>query len=101
MFALPQERKAWRKDHPFGYVAKPKTYADGAALTVSSCVLQHLSILKRITFSDWMPLKQALWTCFVGSVGTPPKINRLTSPSYRVYRTLFRISAVLSVQKVI
>ena len=28
---LTQERKAWRKDHPFGFVAKPATAADGAS----------------------------------------------------------------------
>ncbi|CAK0785873.1 hypothetical protein CVIRNUC_009086 [Coccomyxa viridis] len=27
---LSQERKQWRKDHPFGYVAKPKTNSDGS-----------------------------------------------------------------------
>jgi len=26
---LAEERKAWRKDHPFGFVAKPKTNEDG------------------------------------------------------------------------
>ena len=26
---LAEERKAWRKDHPFGFVAKPKTNDDG------------------------------------------------------------------------
>ena len=34
-----QERKAWRKDHPFGYVAKPKTYADGALI----CLMHELA----------------------------------------------------------
>ena len=36
-----QERKAWRKDHPFGYVAKPKTYADGALMFNASCMSSH------------------------------------------------------------
>ncbi|KAI3427128.1 hypothetical protein D9Q98_007065 [Chlorella vulgaris] len=27
---LAEERKAWRKDHPFGYVAKPEVEADGS-----------------------------------------------------------------------
>lgn len=26
---LAEERKSWRKDHPLGFVAKPKTKADG------------------------------------------------------------------------
>ena len=26
---LAEERKAWRKDHPFGFVAKPKANEDG------------------------------------------------------------------------
>ena len=26
---LSEERRAWRKDHPFGFVAKPKKSADG------------------------------------------------------------------------
>lgn len=26
---LSQERKSWRKDHPFGFVAKPETAPDG------------------------------------------------------------------------
>ena len=37
-----QERKAWRKDHPFGYVAKPKTYADGVLMFSASCMILHL-----------------------------------------------------------
>ncbi|EFN56766.1 hypothetical protein CHLNCDRAFT_144242 [Chlorella variabilis] len=27
---LQEERKAWRKDHPFGYVARPEAAADGS-----------------------------------------------------------------------
>jgi ubiquitin-conjugating enzyme E2 I len=27
---LAQERKNWRKDHPFGFVARPQTLADGS-----------------------------------------------------------------------
>ncbi|CAL8465977.1 g5513 [Coccomyxa elongata] len=27
---LAQERKAWRKDHPFGFVAKPRCLPDGS-----------------------------------------------------------------------
>ena len=27
---LQQERKNWRKDHPFGFVAKPETRPDGS-----------------------------------------------------------------------
>lgn len=26
---LAQERKNWRKDHPFGFVAKPEALSDG------------------------------------------------------------------------
>ena len=26
---LSEERKCWRKDHPFGFIAKPKKNADG------------------------------------------------------------------------
>jgi hypothetical protein len=29
---LAQERKNWRKDHPFGFVAKPEGKADGRIL---------------------------------------------------------------------
>ena len=28
---LPQERKSWRKDHPFGFVAKPISNSDGSS----------------------------------------------------------------------
>lgn len=27
---LREERKSWRKDHPFGFVARPRTSADGS-----------------------------------------------------------------------
>lgn len=27
---LAQERKNWRKDHPFGFVARPETREDGS-----------------------------------------------------------------------
>ena len=27
---IVQERKAWRSDHPFGFVAKPRTLPDGS-----------------------------------------------------------------------
>ena len=26
---LQQERKSWRKDHPFGFIAKPTSNTDG------------------------------------------------------------------------
>jgi hypothetical protein len=29
---LAEERKRWRKDHPFGFVAKPRSNADGECL---------------------------------------------------------------------
>ena len=29
--AFLQERKAWRKDHPFGFKAKPVSKADGSS----------------------------------------------------------------------
>lgn len=32
---LSQERKNWRKDHPFGYVAKPENKADGQLQSLS------------------------------------------------------------------
>ena len=28
---LSEERKAWRKDHPFGFAAKPTSSADGSS----------------------------------------------------------------------
>jgi len=37
---LAQESKTWRKDHPFGFVAKPQTKADGAVeLLVWDCIV--------------------------------------------------------------
>jgi ubiquitin-conjugating enzyme E2 I len=37
---LAQERKTWRKDYPFGFVAKPQTKEDGAVdLLVWNCIV--------------------------------------------------------------
>lgn len=37
---LMQERKAWRKDHPHGWLAKPKKQADGTEnLLVWECII--------------------------------------------------------------
>ncbi|KAB2070519.1 hypothetical protein ERO13_A08G150600v2 [Gossypium hirsutum] len=37
---LAEERKAWRKNHPHGFVAKPETRADGSVdLMVWHCVI--------------------------------------------------------------
>ncbi|KAJ3261299.1 E2 SUMO-conjugating protein ubc9 [Boothiomyces macroporosus] len=36
---LAQERKQWRKDHPFGFVAKPKTINNAVDLTIWDCTI--------------------------------------------------------------
>ncbi|XP_055338040.1 SUMO-conjugating enzyme UBC9-like [Paramacrobiotus metropolitanus] len=37
---LAEERKAWRKDHPFGFVAKPSENADGTMnMWVWDCII--------------------------------------------------------------
>ncbi|CAD6259896.1 unnamed protein product [Miscanthus lutarioriparius] len=37
---LAEERKAWRKSHPHGFVAKPETLPDGSVnLMVWKCVI--------------------------------------------------------------
>ncbi|OQV23202.1 SUMO-conjugating enzyme UBC9-B [Hypsibius exemplaris] len=37
---LSEERKAWRKDHPFGFVAKPSENTDGTAnMWIWDCVI--------------------------------------------------------------
>eukprot|EP00976_Prorocentrum_cordatum_P027626 560547-Prorocentrum_minimum.AAC.1 len=37
---LAQERKHWRKDRPFGFVAKPQSKADGSTdLLIWDCVI--------------------------------------------------------------
>ncbi|KAJ3276284.1 E2 SUMO-conjugating protein ubc9 [Terramyces sp. JEL0728] len=36
---LTQERKQWRKDHPFGFVAKPKTINKAIDLTIWDCII--------------------------------------------------------------
>ena len=33
---LQEERKAWRKDHPFGFVARPTKNANGKSLKCNS-----------------------------------------------------------------
>lgn len=45
---LAQERKNWRKDHPFGFVAKPEGKKDGEILINKILCLIHqgLSALK-------------------------------------------------------
>jgi hypothetical protein len=37
---LAEERRSWRKDHPFGYVAKPETLPDGTTNVLKwNCLL--------------------------------------------------------------
>ncbi|OQV21186.1 SUMO-conjugating enzyme UBC9-B [Hypsibius exemplaris] len=37
---LAEERKSWRKDHPFGFVAKPSENADGSSnMWVWDCII--------------------------------------------------------------
>ena len=43
---LTQERKNWRRDHPFGYVAKPENKPDGEFMSVviancNACALKN------------------------------------------------------------
>ena len=40
-----QERKAWRKDHPFGFVAKPRSRPDG--------MLRHMLTLAMLAGKDY------------------------------------------------
>ncbi|XP_059630839.1 SUMO-conjugating enzyme SCE1-like isoform X3 [Cornus florida] len=37
---LAEERKAWRKNHPHGFVTKPETFPDGSVnLMVWQCII--------------------------------------------------------------
>ncbi|KAF3624242.1 SUMO-conjugating enzyme UBC9 [Capsicum annuum] len=45
---LAEERKAWRKNHPHGFVAKPETLADGSV----NLMVWHCSIPGK-TGTDW------------------------------------------------
>ena len=40
---LSQERKNWRKDHPFGFVAKPESKPDGSALSLHTLLVLGLA----------------------------------------------------------
>ena len=98
MCIASQERKAWRKDHPFGYVAKPKTNADGAALTSPSYMLVDLPVSERSTLSDSISLKQALWTCFGGSAGKAPE-QHISLPSYTIQCAIPILTFILCVKQ--
>ena len=57
-----EERKAWRKNKPFGFVAKPTLNADGS--TVFASVEQPLSTLSLLTALS--PTQNFLeWICSV------------------------------------
>uniref|UniRef100_A0A7N0UXG0 UBC core domain-containing protein n=1 Tax=Kalanchoe fedtschenkoi TaxID=63787 RepID=A0A7N0UXG0_KALFE len=63
---LTEERKAWRKNHPHGFVAKPETGADGSVnLMVWQCTIpgktgQSLYFCKfQLDFYIWSPLMKA------------------------------------------
>ena len=47
---LGEERKSWRKDHPFGFVAKPTDNTDGTLnLWVWDCVIPGPNGKKDVT----------------------------------------------------
>ncbi|MBA0574971.1 hypothetical protein Golob_024349 [Gossypium lobatum] len=57
---LVEERKAWRKNHPHGFVVKPETRADGSVdLMVWHCVIPNkkgVSLQKKICFNQSLDL---------------------------------------------
>ncbi|KAF3656306.1 SUMO-conjugating enzyme SCE1 [Capsicum annuum] len=53
---LAEERKAWRKNHPHGFVAKPETGTDGSV----NLMLWQCSIPGKPSESGFKPWKQPL-----------------------------------------
>jgi ubiquitin-conjugating enzyme E2 I len=67
---LQEERKNWRKDHPFGFVAKPRKAANGSLdLMVWDCAVPGKdktiwegALLKlEVTFPSEYPSKPPKW----------------------------------------
>lgn len=54
---LLQERKAWRKDHPFGFVAKPRTLPDGERS--SQCLRVSILPSRHRQPAEWPSLSAA------------------------------------------
>ncbi|XP_064376034.1 SUMO-conjugating enzyme UBC9 isoform X2 [Dromaius novaehollandiae] len=59
---LAQERKAWRKDHPFGFVAVPTKNPDGTMNLMNwECAIpgkKGKSVLQKRGFSPYVPSKR-------------------------------------------
>ena len=76
---LSEERKNWRKDHPYGFTAKPKSLVDG-----SSNLLMWECKIPGKKGTDWEGGEMKVTLEFSADYPTKPPICKFTPPLFHV-----------------